>query len=299
MHNLLTIRDYVRWATSEFDRRQLFLGHGSDSYWDEATFLVLGAIHLPWDCSANILDARLTEEEKQHVQTLLRRRIEDHVPVPYLLGEAWFCDLRFKINEHTLIPRSPIAELIQHRFAPWLSQEPDSILDLCTGSGCIGIACAHEFDQTRVLLTDISAEALVVAQQNITDYRLEDRVSVLHSDLFSALTEAHQFDLIVTNPPYVDAEDFADMPEEYRNEPSLALVSGHDGLDACKEILRRSADHLTEHGVLICEVGNSAGALQEQYPDIPFTWIEFQNGGFGVFLLTKAELLEHRHWFEN
>ncbi|MCF6752545.1 50S ribosomal protein L3 N(5)-glutamine methyltransferase [Pseudomonas stutzeri] len=293
---LRTLRDYVRWAVSQFHRAQLFFGHGTDNAWDEARQLVLGALHLPWAMSDAYLDCRLEDDECAHLEGLLRRRIEERVPAAYLLGEAWFCGLPFIVDERVLIPRSPIAELIEQRFRPWLAHEPARILDLCTGSGCIGIACAYEFPAAEVVLADLSFDALEVANQNIEQHELEERVYTVQSDGFDGLP-GQRFDLIVSNPPYVDAEDFADMPAEYHHEPALGLACGDDGLNLVRRMLAEAADHLSEHGTLIVEVGNSKVHVGELYPEVDFTWLEFAKGGHGVFLLAARQCREHQALF--
>ncbi|TBU99849.1 50S ribosomal protein L3 N(5)-glutamine methyltransferase [Stutzerimonas kirkiae] len=293
---LRTLRDYIRWAVSRFHAEQLFFGHGTDNAWDEARQLVLGALHLPWQMADHYLDCRLEDDECEALHELLRRRIEERVPTAYLLGQAWFCGLPFVVDERVLIPRSPIAELIEQRFEPWLAQEPARILDLCTGSGCIGIACAYEFGAAEVVLADLSYEALEVANRNIEQHELEERVYTVQGDGFEGLP-GQRFDLIVSNPPYVDAEDFADMPAEYRHEPALGLACGADGLDLVRRMLAEAADHLTDNGVLIVEVGNSQVHVQALYPEVDFTWLEFQRGGHGVFLLAASQCRAHQALF--
>lgn len=294
---LLTIRDFVRWATSEFNRHELFYGHGTENAWDEANYLILAALKLPWDIDRSMLDARLIQQEREQLERLIRQRIEQRIPVAYLVGEAWFHGLPFYVNEHTLIPRSPIGELIEQQFSPWLQAEPERILDMCTGSGCIGIACAMEFEYSQVDLVDISEPALEVAKRNIARYQLQPRVHAIQSDLFAALDDQVTYDLIVSNPPYVDAADFGDMPKEYQHEPELALVSGPDGLDACRAILREAPRFLTEQGLLVVEVGNSASALEEAFPQVPFTWVEFEQGGHGVFVFDRQQLVDFADQF--
>ncbi len=293
---LRTLRDYIRWAVSRFHGEGLFFGHGSDNAWDEARQLVLGALHLPWEIADSYLDCRLEDDEQAHLQDLLERRIVQRVPTAYLLGEAWFCGLPFSVDERVLIPRSPIAELIEQQFQPWLPQEPKRILDLCSGSGCIGIACAYEFLEAEVVLGDLSFEALEVANQNIERHGLEERVYTVQGDGFAGLP-GQRFDLIVSNPPYVDAEDFADMPAEYRHEPALGLASGEDGLDLVRRMLAEAADHLTDKGLLIVEVGNSQVHVEALYPEVDFTWLEFERGGHGVFLLAAQQCREHQALF--
>ena len=265
---------------------------------DEARQLVLGAVHLPWEISDAYLDCRLEDDEHAHLQALLQRRIEERVPTAYLLGEAWFCGLPFVVDERVLVPRSPIAELIDRHFAPWLPTEPVRILDLCTGSGCIGIACAYEFLEAEVVLADLSFDALEVANLNIERHGLEQRVYCVQGDGFAGLP-GQRFDLIVSNPPYVDAEDFADMPAEYQHEPEIGLACGADGLDLVRRMLAEAADHLTERGVLIVEVGNSQVHVEALYPEVDFTWLDFQRGGHGVFLLAAKQCREHQELFRS
>ncbi len=293
---LRTLRDHIRWAVSRFHGEDLYFGHGTDNAWDEARLLVLGAVHLPYQIADSYLDCALEEDEIAHIQALLTRRIEDRVPVPYLLNEAWFCGMSFIVDERVLIPRSPIGELIEDGFSPWLANPPSRILDLCTGSGCIGIACADVFPEAEVALADLSFEALEVANQNIERHGVDDRVYTVQGDGFDGLP-GQRFDLIVSNPPYVDAEDFADMPDEYQHEPELGLACGHDGLNLVRRMLAEAADHLTEKGLLIVEVGNSQVHVEALYPEVEFHWLEFQRGGHGVFMLSAAQCREHQAVF--
>ncbi len=289
INELLSIRDYIRWGASRFSAAELHFGHGTDNAWDEATQLVLHCLHLPWDSQPDVLNARLTHDERRHVVSLLEQRVSERVPAAYLIGKAWFCGLQFNVDERVLVPRSPLAELIENHFEPWLVAEPERILDLCTGSGCIGIAAAYAFPEARVDLSDISVDALAVAQSNIEDHQLQGRVNAIASDLFESLA-GQRYDLIVSNPPYVDAEDLADMPAEFHAEPEIGLGSGADGLDFTRRLLLQAADHLSEQGVLIVEVGNSWPALEQALPQLPFTWLEFERGGDGVFVLTAEQL---------
>ncbi|TLX57274.1 50S ribosomal protein L3 N(5)-glutamine methyltransferase [Stutzerimonas nosocomialis] len=295
---LRTLRDYIRWAVSRFHTEQLFFGHGTDNAWDDARQLVLGALHLPYEIADSYLDCRLEDDEREHLTELLRRRIEERIPTAYLLGQAWFCGLPFIVDERVLVPRSPIAELIEQQFRPWLAQEPARILDLCTGSGCIGIACAYEFMDAEVVLADLSFDALEIANRNIEHHGLEERVYTVQGDGFDGLP-GQRFDLIVSNPPYVDAEDFADMPPEFGHEPALGLACGEDGLDLVRRMLAEAADHLTDKGSLIVEVGNSQVHVQALYPEVDFTWLEFSRGGHGVFLLAASQCREHQALFRS
>jgi len=280
-----------------FETSDLYFGHGTDNAWDEAVFLVFYALDLPPDADRSVLNQQLTDIQCKAIHRLFEQRIRDRIPAAYLTGRAWFCGLPFAVDKRVIIPRSPIAELIMSGFHPWCSTEPQRLLDLCTGSGCIGIACAYAFENAEVVLSDICADALQVAQQNIQQHDLAARVSAVQSDLFENLA-GQKFDLIVSNPPYVDADDYASMPDEYFHEPELALASGNDGLDFTRRLLREAHDYLTEHGVLIVEVGNSGEALDRLFPSVPFLWLEFSEGDGGVFLLTRDQLLEHRESFE-
>lgn len=290
---LLTIRDFLRWGASEFIAAKLFYGHGTDNPWDEAEQLVLHAINLSPPLGDEWLDARLTLPERKKVVANLARRIQERVPAAYITRQAWFAGLPFVVDERVLVPRSPIGELIQKRFEPWLVNEPAQILDLCTGSGCIGIACAYAFPEAYVQLSDISFDALAVAEENIEQHGLAERVFAMQSDLFENL-QGQVFDLIVSNPPYVDAEDMASLPEEYHAEPELGLASGDDGLDFTRRLLTEAVDYLSEQGVLLVEVGNSWPALEAAYPALPFTSIEFERGGHGVFVLNAEDLRKAR-----
>ena len=290
VHNdLHSIKDYLRWAYSCFNRADVFYGHGQDNGWDEALQLVLSALHLPLDVPDDLFDGRLALSEKQAIIHLIKERLGRRVPVAYLTNSAWFCGLEFYLDERVLIPRSPIGELIQQGFGGLLKNSPKRILDMCTGSGCIAIACAEQFPEAEVDAVDLSFEALDVAEFNIERHQLTHRVFPIQSDLFTQLPQ-DQYDLIVTNPPYVDQDDIEDMPEEFRHEPMLALEAGEDGLVLVKRILAQAGEYLTKNGVLICEVGNSMVHLIEQYPTVPFKWIEFKQGGDGVFALTKPQL---------
>lgn len=294
---LITLRDCLRWATSEFYASPLHFGHGNADAWDEAVALVLGALHLPWDVDPSVLDARLLGIERKRIVALVRARIETRMPLPYLLGEAFFAGFPFNVDERVLIPRSPIAELIEHDFAAWFPELPPArVLDMCTGSGCIGIASALHLPTAEVDLVDISAEALEVAKANISRHDVGVRVRAVLSDLFTGLA-GQRYDLIVANPPYVDARDLATMPEEFRHEPALALGAGANGLDIVRRLLREARGYLNDEGVLIVEVGNSDRHLEAAFPEVPFLWLEFERGGHGVFVLTARELDDYAAYF--
>ena len=294
---LSTVNDMMRWAVSHFNGAGLFYGHGTDNAWDEAVQLILPTLNLTPMLSEEIRAARLTRSERQQVAELVARRVDERIPAPYLTNKAWFCGIEFYVDERVIVPRSPIGELIGNHFAPWLAYEPARIMDLCTGSGCIAIALAREFPEAEVDAIDLSEEALEVTQINIDMYGLEQQVIPIASDLFTALPAGDRYDLIVSNPPYVDAEDLYDMPEEFSHEPELAPAAGHDGLDLAKRILANAGEFLNEHGLLVVEVGNSCVQLQAQYPQIPFNWVEFEHGGLGVFAMTKAELDKYSEHF--
>ncbi|MGL4473390.1 MAG: 50S ribosomal protein L3 N(5)-glutamine methyltransferase [Shewanella sp.] len=295
---LRTIGDMLRWAVSRFNDSGIFYGHGTDNAWDEAVSLVFHALHLPDEVGQQVIHANLTSSEKHKIVELILRRVRERVPVPYLTNVARFAGLDFFVDERVLVPRSPIGEMIANGFQPWISNKPVSrILDLCTGSGCIAIACAYEFEDAEVDALDISEDALDVAQINIEGLGVMERVFPIQSDLFAAIPTGPQYDLIVSNPPYVDEEDLSDMPAEFHHEPELGLASGYDGLDLTKRILANAADYLTEDGVLVVEVGNSMVHLIEQYPEVPFTWVSFNHGGDGVFVLTREQLVENESLF--
>lgn len=291
VRDLTTIKDYIRWTFSRFQQTNLFYGHGTDNPWDEAVQLVMGALKLPLDFDRDMLDCALTYDEKKHILKLVQTRITKREPLPYLLGEAWFMGLPFKVTKDTLIPRSPIISLLESEFTPWLKNYPLNILDMCTGSGCLGIAAALVFEDAEVDISDISEAALLVATENIERHQVEDRVRAIHSDIFKGLA-GKQYDLIICNPPYVDAEDFESAPAEFHNEPELALTSGEDGLNFTHEFLAQVAHYLQDDGILVYEVGNTEVALQAAYPHIPFMWVELEQGGNGVFILTKEQLSE-------
>jgi len=287
---LTDVSDFVRWGANRFERAGLHFGHGTDNAADEAAFLVASALGIDHECLATQAGRELTGLEKETVGELFHRRIHERRPAAYLASETWFAGLRFHVDERVLIPRSPIAELINERFEPWVDPEKVyRILDLCTGSGCIGIACGHAFPDATVDCTDISQDALAVATLNIAQHGLAERVRVVRSDLFAELGR-NRYDLIVSNPPYVGEASLDTLPVEYSYEPRLGLAAGADGLDVVRELLARAAEHLSPHGVLVCEVGESAEALEQAFPHVPFVWLDFTRGGDGVFVLGAEEL---------
>lgn len=294
---LVTIRDFIRFGVSALRLHDVHLGHGSNDPFAESTALVMQTLGLEWSADEEILDAKLLPSERKAVIELLRRRVNERIPLGYLLNLAYFAGHPFFVDERVLIPRSPIAEMIAGRFLPWLENEPQRILDLCTGSGCIAISLALEFPDAIVDGTDISMSALSVAAVNVEHHELLDRVNLIESDVFNKLP-GQRYDLIVSNPPYVDAEDMADLPPEFLLEPELGLAAGRDGLDIAKRILAEAADHLSDDGVLVVEVGNSQWALEQTFPDVPFLWVEFELGGQGVFVLTAAQCREFQAVFK-
>jgi ribosomal protein L3 glutamine methyltransferase len=297
-HSLQTLRDFVRWGATRFNAEGLFYGHGTDNALDEALTLVLHAVHLDHDLPEGYLEARVTDEERRAILGLFTRRIDERIPTAYLTGRARFAGLDFHVNEHVLVPRSPIAELIERGFAPWLNPgEVEAVLDLCTGSACIAIGCAYAFPDARIDAVDVSPEALAVARTNVTQHHLQDRVYVIESDLFDNL-EGRTYDLIVSNPPYVAENDMDGLPPEYGWEPELGLAAGHEGLDVVTRILRDGGRFLEPDGIMVVEVGAAAGALMARYPEVPFLWLEFERGGEGVFLLTADQLDEYQAVFD-
>jgi ribosomal protein L3 glutamine methyltransferase len=288
---LRTLRDLLRFSVSRFNEAGLFFGHGSASAYDEAAYLILHTLHLPLDRLEPFLDARLTSDELDQVVGIIKRRATEKIPAAYLTNEAWLGDFSFFVDERVIVPRSFIAELLREQLAPWIRNpdEVNSALDLCTGSGCLAILLAHAFPNVMVDAADISQEALEVAQRNLADYNLEQQVNLVRSDLFAGL-RGRTYDLIISNPPYVSAEAMAALPEEYRHEPERALASGADGLEAIRTILNEAADHLTDRGLLIVEIGHNRDKLGQVYPETPFTWLETSAGDEFVFLLKRDQL---------
>ena len=291
------MRDMILWGQQYLADADIYFGHGTDNALDEAAWLVSHAVGLAPTFSEAELEQGLSTGQQAEVKALLTRRVQERLPAAYLTHEAWFAGHRFYVDERVLVPRSPLAELILDQFQPWV--EPDQlkrVLDLCTGSGCIAVATALVLPQVEVDATDISPDALEVARRNVADYGLEQQVAVIESDIFDAL-QGRRYDLIVSNPPYVDAQDMAALPQEYLREPRMGLTAGPQGLDLVIPMLQQAAKYLTPNGVMIVEVGNSAEALQACFPGVPFTWLEFSYGGEGVFLLEAAQLVEYHDVF--
>lgn len=294
MQNLTTIMDWIRYATSEFSRHELYYGHGTDNAFDDAAALVLGLLKLPFNLSEAYFQAHLTAAENEQLENALNLRIKARVPVPYITHRTLYDGYEFYIDERALIPRSPIAELINHDLTPyWQGEAPQRVLDLCCGSGCIGMLAKYRHPDAEIVLADIDEDALAVATINVERAgMMNDGVEIVHSDGFSEITG--QFDWILCNPPYVEAAEMETIADEYLHEPRQALVSGSDGLDLTRVLLRQAADYLADGGVLVYEVGMSWPQLEEAYPEIGFDWVKFAHGGEGVFAVTKDELLAWR-----
>jgi len=291
---LSTLRDYIRWAASRFTQARVSFGHGTITALDEAAALVLHTLYQPYNLAEAYLDTVLTMTERQAVINIIDRRINERIPAAYLTNEAIFAGLSFYVDDRVLVPRSPIAELIEQRFSPWVDEDQvERILDLCTGSACIAIACAYAFPEASVDAVDLSADALAVAEINIEKHQVSDSVTLYQSDLFKKLP-ATLYDVIVSNPPYVCHEEWEQLPREFRAEPDMGFKGGHTGLDVVLRILVDADNYLAEQGILVVEVGSSAETLQNTFPDVPFYWLDFERGGDGVFLLT-AEQVHYYH----
>ena len=298
IQTLATVRDYIRWGASRFAEAKLFHGHDTVTALDDAAALVLHSLHLPYNLSESYFSAQLTVDERHKIVDLINHRINTRVPSAYLMHEAIFAGLPFYVDERVLVPRSPIAELIREQFSPWV--EPDQIhhvLDLCTGSACIAIACAYAFPDAQVDAVDLSEEALEVAKINVAKHEVEDQLTLHHSDLFNALP-AQKYDLIVSNPPYVAIAEWEQLPAEFHAEPEMGFTGGESGLDLVIKILVDSAEYISEQGILIVEVGSSAETLQKQFPEVPFYWLNFEHGGDGVFLLTAEQVFQFNTHFK-
>jgi len=295
---LHTIRDLVRWGMSQFNKAGLCFAHGMPNALDEAVYLCLSTLHLPPDLGDEYFDCRLTHDEKRSVLENYRVRLNKRKPAAYITREAWFAGLSFYVDERVLIPRSPIAELIQQQFSPWVDADAvERVLDLCTGSGCIAIACAYVFDQAKIVASDVSADALEVAAINRGNHGLEQRLQLIESDLFNSIPQ-QPFDIIVSNPPYVSEREVAQLDKEFSYEPGGGLSAGETGMDIVVPILQQAGRYLSDDGILVVEVGYSMPALLELLPDVPFTWLEFAHGGEGVFLLTAEQVHACQQMFD-
>jgi len=292
MNELITLRDWVRFAVSEFEASTIFYGHGTDNAYDEAVWLVMSTLHLPLDTVENFLDARLISTEKIKLAHFIEQRVTNHTPTAYLLKEAWLQGFKFYVDERVLIPRSFIAELLAHNLSPWIEYPEmiESAADICTGSGCLGILLANCFPNAAIDVIDISKDAIDVCHINIDNYGLQQQITAIESDMFSALA-GKKYDLIISNPPYVDAPSMATLPKEYQNEPQLALGSGDAGLDHTHTLLREAGHYLNDGGLLIVEIGHNRDALEAAYPNIAFNWLDVSSGSQFVFLLTKQQLI--------
>lgn len=324
--SLYSIRDFIRFCVTQLRNYDVVVAQGTNDVFAEAAAIVLHSLSLDWSADEQVLDCRLTPSEKGEVLSLLQSRIVHRQPLSYLVNLAYFCDLPFYVDERVLIPRSPIAELIRQQFYPYFETnefaqplgadstvdlpsfylhgledkqlyQPERILDLCTGSGCIAVALASRFRDALVDATDIDNSALEVAAVNVEHHGMEHQLNLIESDLFDKIPAENQYELIVTNPPYVDAAAMAELPPEFIHEPEHALAAGQDGLDLVHKILNEAADYLTPEGLLVCEVGDSDWALRQAYPDIQFNWLSFARGGSGVFAIDREELLAYRHLF--
>jgi ribosomal protein L3 glutamine methyltransferase len=290
-NELSTLRDLMRFSVSRFTEAKLFFGHGTDNAWDEAAYLLLHTLHLPIDRLDPFMDARLTSDERAAALSMVERRIKERLPAAYLTNEAWLGDYRFYVDERVIVPRSHIAELLREQFSPWI-EDPwavGRVLDLCTGSACLAILAAEAFPEALIDAVDLSGDALAVAQRNVDDYGLASRIKLIQSDAFTGI-QGQRYDVILSNPPYVNSESMAALPEEYRREPQLALASGEDGLDFTRIILREATNHLNPEGVLVVEIGHNRDELEDAFPETPFTWLDTSAGDQHVFMLRCEDL---------
>lgn len=295
VEELTTIRDWIRYAVSQFEASDIFYGHGTDNSYDEAVWLIMSGLHLPTETLDNFLDAVITKQERKHLAHLIDQRVTKRTPTAYLVREAWLHDFKFYVDERVIVPRSFIAELLlDDSLSPWIEfpEMIQSAADICTGSGCLGVLLAHAFPSAMVDIVDISPDAIAVSNINIANYGLEEQVTAIQSDMFTALS-GKTYDIIISNPPYVDASSMARLPSEYRNEPQLALGSGTAGLDHTHTLLREAPNHLNDDGVLIVEIGHNRDALYEAYPNVPFTWLDTSGGDQFVFIISKQDLINN------
>lgn len=288
---LHSVRDFLRFTVSQFGEAKLFFGHGNNSVYDEAAYLILHTLHLPLDTLEPFLDARLLDTEKGTLLHLVQRRISERIPVAYLTNQAWQGEYEFYVDERVIVPRSFIYELLGEPLRLWIEYDElvHSALDLCTGSGALAIQMAHCYPDAVIDAVDISLDALEVAAINVENYGLQERINLIHTDLFTGIDNT--YDLIVSNPPYVDAESVEQLPEEYLHEPELALGSGEDGLDVTRQIIQQAARYLNPHGVLVVEIGHNREILEQAFPELPFTWLSTSGGDGFVFLLSREQLL--------
>ena len=289
---LLTVRDLIRYGVSRMNAAGAHFGHGSDNAWDEAIYLVLHALHLPPDQLDPFLDARILPDERAVALALIDRRCDERLPAPYLTHEAWLQGFHFYVDQRVIVPRSPIAELLVHHLDPWIQHpgEVTSVLDLCTGSGCLAIIAAHAFTEALVDATDISQDALAVAARNVADHGLADRVSLCHGSLFEPLPANSRYDLIISNPPYVNSESMKALPDEYRREPELALAGGPNGMDVVAEILARASEFLTDQGLLLIEIGHERNHFEAAFPHLDPVWLDTSGASDQILLLTREQL---------
>ncbi len=295
---LMTLRDLIRWGVSAFNEAGLSFVQGMPNALDEAVYLCLSALNLPPDFSEDFFDCVLTFEEKKTILEYYHQRIENRKPAAYITNEAWFAGLSFYVDERVLIPRSPFAELVQQQFAPWIDADDiTKVLELCTGSGCIAIACAYAFDQAQLVASDISGDALKVAEINRQNHGLEQRLQLVESDLYADIP-LKPYDIIVSNPPYISEQEMAELVDESRAEPALGLAAGEAGLDVVIPMLQGAREFLSDYGILVVEVGYSQPALEEALPEVPFMWLDFEHGGEGVFLLTAQQLEDYQSEFD-
>ena len=290
-NELSTLRDLMRFAVSRFNEAGIFFGHGSDNAWDEAAYLLLHSLHLPVDQLDPYMDARLTGAERTSALETIRRRITERVPAAYLTKEAWLGDFRFYVDERVIVPRSHIAELLREQLSPWVNDPwaVERVLDMCTGSGCLAILAADAFPEAAVDAVDLSPDALAVARINVEDYGLDERIRLIQSDAFFAIPD-EKYDIIISNPPYVNAESMAGLPEEYRREPDMALASGEDGLDFVRTLLTEAAQHLNPDGILVVEIGHNKDELERAFPRLSFVWLDTSAGDRFVFMLRRKDL---------
>lgn len=295
MSDTITVRELIQRTCRQFEQAELYYGHGTDNALDEAFYLIMVAANLEFDCPDSELDRKLDTNELSRIESLITKRIQDRTPVAYLVNKAWFAGLEFYVDQNVLIPRSPLAELINSDFLPWKApKDIKNILDIGTGSACIAIACATQIKHAKVDAIDIDDAAINIGKKNISKHGLEDRVEIIHSDLYQNLNNK-KYDLIISNPPYVGRDEMQTLPEEYLHEPTHALKADRNGLAIVEDILRGAVEHLNEDGILIVEVGNSMQTVEDEYPEVPFIWLEFENGGEGVFLISKSDILKYFH----